>query len=262
MLSNKKTLMEAWGEPLSSGVFRLLRDLTNASTRFPWLKTDADSVLLDELYYRNHSGKKLVSNIITSSLNNKGNLPEASKIMLANIIALKYEENWRRLWETMVAEYSPISNYDVTTTRELSKEESEDESLNKATSEENVLTHGLSRSTVYGKTDTTNESTYGFNSAAGTPVPSGKVVDAASGADTTTDSGNDSTQIDRNDDASRLKAFEGAENEEIHKTGVIGTVSVQKLLSEEREVWTWSFYESVFADIDKVLTIAVYDGCR
>ena len=58
------------------------------------------------------------------------------------------------------------------------------------------------------------------------------------------------------------KEGSGSESEEVHKSGVIGTVSIQKLLSEERDVWVWNFLDQVFSDIDKILAIAVYDGCR
>lgn len=44
----------------------------------------------------------------------------------------------------------------------------------------------------------------------------------------------------------------------IHRYGNIGVTTSQQMLQEERELWQWYFYEYVFKDLDRFLTIAVY----
>lgn len=42
------------------------------------------------------------------------------------------------------------------------------------------------------------------------------------------------------------------------KSGNIGVTTTQKLLREERELWDWILLDTVFNDIDKILTIQIY----
>lgn len=261
-MSSRKTLSSVWSEYATTGIFQSLNSLQDHATRFPWISSQEEAAALDALYYTNQSGRKLISYLVEGSINSNGVLTTEGKAMLARVVAFKYERNWKRLWNTMIAEYSPTQNYNVTTTRELSKSDTEDETVNKDVTDDTDVTHGMVQTTSHGKTENTDEYTYGFNSVAGTPVPSGKTTIADGGTDTTTDSGTDSTGRVLNDDTTRSKEGSGSESEEVHKSGVIGTVSIQKLLSEERDVWVWNFLDQVFSDIDKILAIAVYDGCR
>ena len=36
----------------------------------------------------------------------------------------------------------------------------------------------------------------------------------------------------------------------------------QRLLSQERELWMWDYFEKVFQDVDRVLSLAIFDPCR
>lgn len=44
----------------------------------------------------------------------------------------------------------------------------------------------------------------------------------------------------------------------VHRFGNIGVTTSQEMLQEERDLWQWYFYEYVFKDLDRFLTIAVY----
>lgn len=261
-MSNRKTLSNVWPDYVTTGIFQSLRSLLHHETRFPWLGSQEEAEALDMLYYSNHSGRKLISYLVEGAVGSNGFLTSDGKSMLARVVAFKYERNWKRLWDTIITEYSPTQNYNVITTRELSKSDTEDETVNKDVTDDTDVTHGMVQTTSHGKTENVDEYTYGFNSETGTPVPTGKTNSVYGGTDTTTDSGTDSTGRVLNDDTTRSMEGSGTESEEIHKSGVIGTVSIQKLLAEERDVWVWNFLDQVFSDIDKILAIAVYDGCR
>lgn len=261
-MSSRKTLNSVWTNYASTGIFQSLYSLSDHATRFPWLESSDAAESFDLLYYTNQSGRKLISDLVTSLLDSNGVLTSEAKTTIAKVVAFKYERNWNKLWNTVIAAYSPIQNYNVTTTRELTTTGTEDESIDRDMTDDVDVTHGKVETLSHGATETTDESVYGFNSESGSPVPSGKTVTSDGGTDTTTNSGTDSTDRTVDDSSTRNKEESGTESEEIHKTGVIGTVSVQKLLSEERDVWLWNFIDQVFSDIDKILAIAVYDGCR
>lgn len=50
----------------------------------------------------------------------------------------------------------------------------------------------------------------------------------------------------------------GTITHETHRHGNIGVTTNQEMLEEERKLWTWNFYNQVFADVDKFLTINIY----
>lgn len=50
----------------------------------------------------------------------------------------------------------------------------------------------------------------------------------------------------------------GTITHETHRHGNIGVTTNQQMLTEERELWNWYFYNYVFADIDKFITISLY----
>lgn len=260
--NQRQTLIESWPLFAVNGFFMHLRALPSADRRFPWLPDNDSAVYLDTLYFLNHSGKKLIAPLIEAFLDSDGTITTGGMSTAANAVAFKYERNWLKLWDTMIVAYDPTNNYNVVTTRELSKNDSEDESLNTTRTGTESVDHGLTQETTHGKTNTENTSVFGYDSAANAPVPSDRVVSEDSGTTTVGNSGTDTTERDLYDDSSRLKSSEGQENEEIHKKGVIGTVSIQKLISEERGLWIWNFFDQVFKDIDSELTIPFYDPCR
>lgn len=259
---SRNTLIESWPLFVSDGFFMHLRALPNADRRFPWIPDNDSAVYLDMMYFLNHSGKKLISNLVQNFLDTDGQVSNAGMATIAKAVAFKYEENWKRLWGTMILEYDPKNNYNVVTTRELSRQDAEDESLNTTKTGNEDFIHGLTQSTTHGKTTTDNASTFGFNTADNAPAPRERDVVSESGTTSVGSTGTDSKVRDLIDDSSRLKSTEGEEIEEIHKAGTIGTVSIQKLISEERGVWVWNFFDQVFSDIDSELTLFVYDSCR
>jgi hypothetical protein len=50
----------------------------------------------------------------------------------------------------------------------------------------------------------------------------------------------------------------GTITHETHRHGNIGVTTNQQMLEEERKLWTWNFYNQVFEDVDKFLTINIY----
>jgi hypothetical protein len=51
----------------------------------------------------------------------------------------------------------------------------------------------------------------------------------------------------------------GTEEERtLTRRGNIGVTTTQQMISQEREVWQWLYFEQVFKDIDKVLCLSIY----
>ena len=244
----------------------------SASVRVPW-EGYVDSYTLDVAYLLNHSGGKFCSPVIKSLLarggsyvNEDGTLSAQSVNMLASIIVGKYKQNWKYLWETNVAVYSPIHNYDMYEERDLAT--TEDETIDT----DGTLARSGTESTQYGRVETvghgrTNEQMsykYGINTVTSDPKPSDKVENTEGGTTTTTLSGTDTDTRNLTDttDETRTKDNDGTEHEEIHRYGNIGVTTTQKLLQEERQLWLWNYFDQIFSDLDKELALAFHDPCR
>ena len=139
-----------------------------------------------------------------------------------------------------------------------------------------TTTHGLITETEF--TNSSSGGTYGFNS--GTAVPSSTVSDEQdttvtnTGSDSLSHTGTVTEQTTKNltdgisgtqtrTDNLREQSSTDVEKETTVNTenshtlsryGNIGVTTSQKMIDSERQLWYWSFYEKVFADIDKICT--------
>lgn len=263
------------GDPLSVSLFAQIKrawQAGDATVNVPW-SDSVDDEVLDMEYLLNHSGGKFCAPIIKSLLDKggayvteDGTLSTTSVYILAKIIVGKYKQNWQRLWDTNVATYSPIHNYDMYEERDLAT--TEDETIDT----DGTLARSGTESTQYGRVETvghgrTNEQMsykYGINTNTLDPKPSDKVENTEGGTTTTTLSGTDTDTRNLTDttDETRTKDNDGTEHEEIHRYGNIGVTTTQKLLQEERQLWLWNYFDQIFSDLDKELALAFHDPCR
>lgn len=246
-----------------NGIFDALATVAD----MPWKDAETvDSTVLDVAYFGNHSGGKFCAPLVKMLLNDDGEVPAAARTTIAKIIISKYLINWNHLWETNVAVYSPIHNYDMHEERDLETNEDNIETLDQDSyhTGTDTLQHGMVETTQHGMSDTIVTSRYGLNTVAGSVQPSDQEVDQQGGTTVVTDSGSDidTKNLQDSTDARTVEDNNGTEHEEIHRYGNIGVTTTQKLLQEERELWIWNFFEEVFRDLDKELALAFHDPCR
>lgn len=113
-----KHLLDVWGNPTTDGIFTKLQEKPD----IPW-KSENIPQVLDLTYYYNHSGNKIVSPLIDNMIGDNDTLTEDQKQTLADIVYGICNENWKRVWEALFADYNPIWNVDAditdTETRDL-----------------------------------------------------------------------------------------------------------------------------------------------
>lgn len=223
---------------IGDGIFGALDSL---EVDLPWSET-TDSIILDIEYFGNRSGGKLSAPVIMNLLGDTDCLTEESRIILARIIWSKFGEPWKRLWETNTVAYNPIHNYNMTDVRKLAKGESEAK----------VGSSSSVDATQHGKTTEGLDYTYGLNSSGsyGNPTDRSTYGEGGSTVDTT----NGTTKDDS------VRAI--SEEETTNRSGNIGVTTTQQMLSAERELWLWNFFDQVYKDIDSVLSLPFYDPCR
>ena len=232
-----KTLIEIF--PLwkaGGGIFTALQALD-----VPW-KESGIAANLDLEYYGNISGEKFISPLVEKTLVN-GELQPTDKSILAQTLVALYSPNWAKQWATLSAQYNPIENYSMVETM---------------TNDETVIDYGKKNT----RTDNTTEehtpdlttendnSVYGFNTSPD-PVPTGKQAQTETGTNTITNTGT----VDFEDSGSDTHT----RNYELSRSGNIGVTTSQQMLESERNLWLWNFfYDIVFPDVDRILTLKIY----
>lgn len=251
------------GWELGTGLFSFLA----AQGTMPWANAEnIDNSVLDIAYFGNHSGGKFCAPLVKLLINDEGVIPAAARVTIAKILISKYLNNWNHLWETNVAVYSPIHNYDMYEERDLATTDDNVETTDGELSRTGTegLTHGMVESTQHGRTEDNVNYKYGLNTTVYQQNRSDENVSTEGGTTTTTDSGTDTTTRNLVDstDQKVTEDNEGTEHEETHRYGNIGVTTTQKLLQEERNLWLWNFFDEVFNDLDKELALAFHDPCR
>lgn len=230
-------LREAFADwKIGYGIFEALESL---NVDLPW---STDSIILDIEYFGNRSGAKFSAPVVMNLLGDTEELTESARVILARIIWNKFGEPWKHLWETNVIAYNPIHNYNMTDTRNLAKGESEAR-VEKLDSVD---------STAHGRTTEGADYTYGLNNTDAKGKKANRTTTSEGG--TTVDTGNSN----RKDDTVRASN----EIETTTRSGNIGVTTTQKMLTDERELWVWNFFDQVYKDIDSVLALSIYDPCR
>ncbi len=131
-----------------------------------------------------------------------------------------------------------------------------------------------------------NDSTYGFNSTTAVPkdMTVGQSSEEHSGANINKETGTRTTVTTgtetETETGNTTKEFTGSETEtekgtrttadSLHETeteqgtrtlvksGNIGVTTTQNMIQQEIDIWKWNFIDTVFKNVDKILTLSIY----
>lgn len=220
-----KKLIEVINTPTES-IFYALQNLQNVD--IPWA-SDNINLQLDIDYLFNRSGNKITSTLVDFFVDREtGKIDNLSMTSLAMVLYTKYGNKWNKEYATLSLQYNPINNYDM---------------VEQMTND--ITTHQFGHTNT--RTDNTNETSEtekaGFNSSTYSPVDkvstkgnAGTVADVETGTNTDT------------------------RNYRLTRSGNIGVTTSQQMIESERKLWLWNFFdEIVYPDIDRVLTINMYE---
>ena len=257
------------------GVFSALQ-----ATEVPW-KDENISTSLDTLYHGNH-GARIISPLVKKLLDTDNTLSSANKTKLATAIYNLYSEKWTKLWNTLSLEYDPIKNYDMEereTPAEITRTITPAETTETVTPAETTETVTPAETT---ETITPAETTVNEKPAKTVQENEVSAFNSVSYVDDTktTITGDDEdkgvTSIDVDSAGSNKLEVDTAgtnklevdtagsealtvQNERVlTRSGNIGVTTSQQMIQSERDLWQWNFFESVFTDLDYVLTLQIY----
>lgn len=236
---------------------------------FPMLDTPYPP---DLAYHGNHSGMKNVSPLVENLFARRGgyDYPGDEIAWLASTIISIYGENWRKQWETLSFEYNPIENYSMV--EQMTNDRTVDQYGRTRTRTDNLQhtktgteqnTPNVTETKTPNLTTMDNNSVYGFNST--DAVPSDAETRQETGTSSTARTGTDTVTYNTTDadSGTQTDADGGSDtrtrNYSLTRSGNIGVTTSQQMIESERNLWVWNFfYNVVFPDIDRVLTIQVY----
>lgn len=263
----------------------IMSDLSDFSVPWKQAVTDGDisTTFLDMGYY-SHSAQKFTSPIMNDVSEGTPPLSSMERTNVAGMLTTLFNRKWKRIWDLASVEYNPINNYDMSET-ESTELGIESESRNSGTITNVVddTTHETGTVTNVTDTDTSQTGTvsdsgsnsnadnlFGFNSsvAVGADTSSGTATNTRTnnlaGTDDTTETktNNLTTDKDITDTETRqlVTANDSTHTTErtLEKAGNIGVTTTQKMVMDELEAWQWTFFQSVFEDIDSICCLDIY----
>lgn len=257
MRSNKK-LVDFFPDILTGGgIFTALQ-----SYPVPWID-DVTGATLDTEYFFNISGQKTPSPLVRK-LASTGALTTENVQTLARVLYSMFSVPWAKQYATLSAQYDPISNYDMTETETTTGTDSNTVTNTGTQTTARTGTQGtVTAETTTGTGSDNGESgVYGFNSSTAVGDATTEMNTTQSATDNIQATRTDNLTDRRTDNLTETGSGTRLENRTLTRTGNIGVTTSQQMLQSERELWMWSFfYDVVFKNVDKVLSIATYtDG--
>ena len=289
---SRKQLIEVFQDPFTSGIFNALQ-----SMNVPWKNKNISDVL-DLNYFGNFSGMKYVTPLISLLLGNNTFLTNQSITKLANIIYNTYIDKWNRYYEiyNLDIEYidtktetEEMKRYNKGLTHGKSIQRTDNLTLTNNLTDRNTKdltdtdtknltdtdTKNLTNQVTLNTTNTVINDVSAYNVT--TFSDANKATTTNTGTETTTQTGTDTnnhmgtdtithtgTDTDthtgtQTNTGTQTTTNSGTDNETItylkEKTYTDDIISNVK---DNFDFWNWDFFEIVFSDIDKILTICIY----
>ena len=206
---------------------------------------------LNILYHTNNSEKTispLLESFVTDNTITNDNLTT-----LGHLIEQMYTEKWKGLYKTITLSYNPIENYNMTES-ENTETDFTNNQTNSSTTQNKANVSQTDTSTVQ-NTSNVDIQTYGFNSS--TAVDK----DKNSSTDDTTNNYTSSSENTMNTTNANTSSENVNNNTKrtLNRSGNIGVTTNQSMIKQERALWDWNYYNTVFKDIDNLLTLMIYE---
>ena len=228
--------------------------------------------------YHTNNGNKLISPLLENFVNN-GSITSDNLAIVRNTISEIYKEKWKALYKTTIMSYNPIENYNMTENETVNSDISNNESSTSKSTNNSTSTNTTNASQTDNRTSTnksnasqtdnntventasTDLQTYGFNSSSA--VDKDKNSSTENIKNNTTSTNETTSSITGNNTLNNENTItSSASNDttrELKRSGNIGVTTTQQMLQQERELWDWNYYNTVFKDIDNLLTLMIYE---
>lgn len=220
------TLDDVFQNPQKNGIISYLssrKDLPISSVLNEIIGDDI-ALNFDMEYIYNKSGKKKVSSLIMSLLENREEISDTFPLTneqmetLSHIINNRYTFKWQRLYDIYKTNYDAMSPYDMSIDEESSDTlDTKSKSTNSSTDQSNF---------------------FGYNDTSDDGVPQSRDINTT----------------ERTDEYNRTNP----KTRTITRKGNIGNITKQELIEKERNVLKWQMWDIIYGDLDNILTCGTY----
>ena len=206
---------------------------------------------LNILYHTNNSEKSispLLESFVTDNTISEDNL-----VTIGHLIEQMYTEKWKGLYKTITLSYNPIENYNMKESENTENDFTNNQSANSKT--QNTANTSQTDTSTVQNTSNVDMQTYGFNSSTAVDKDKNLSTDdttnnyTSSSANTVNTTNENTSSTNVNNDTKRI----------LERSGNIGVTTTQQMLEQERKLWDWNYYNTVFKDIDNLLTLSIYE---
>lgn len=260
-----RRLEDLFPDPKDIGPFSVFSKADNALGGFLrsiGLDSEELSHSVDSEYIYNRSGGKLLSRLVKNfikknNVNISGSYPISQLDFghICDIMSIRFAYKWKRLYETVTADFDPLSPLNIVTDENIQNKLSSQRNNN---DRKKSTYQNQQNETGNSSTDGTEKNnTYGFNGATSEDgEPRSKVIsDAKSNYGTDTSEEGATSQTDE-----RLEVYvrDNPITRKTTRSGNIGNISLQQLTNQQREMLQWQFWNVVFDDADTILTRGMF----
>lgn len=211
-------------------IFKVLSD----NVQYPLVNdfiNNNNSSKLSHDFYLGFSNDKYISPLFEKIYNQVNNSLSATNNLISRIIYERFATKWKKIYDALMTQYSPLENYNMEEERSNDKEYSDT---------------GTTKIDVNVSRETSASSSYrGFNSSDYAPISK------TDGEEDTTTSGSEENNVAQKDGTS-------SEDETTSRHGNIGVTTSQQMLESEFKVRQFDFYKQMYKDIDSILCLSVY----
>lgn len=225
---------------------------------------------LDILFFSEYSQKRIAP--IVEHYVEDNTISESKMLELSNIILSYYKFNWDKMFDLMEIEYDPIHNFSDDLTENIKDADAKTVDVNdnlKQTGEgTKTRTDNLTSTETKDLTETTTgtveDRLAGFNSSSyvNRDNESNNQTVKDTGTDTTVNTGTQTVREERNFDntsvGKEVTDDKYTRDRIVTRTGNIGNITTQQMLTQEIELWKWNFIHQVLENVRDFTTIAVY----
>lgn len=247
-----------------------------------WQEWDIDNKMADRLYFTKHGLRRPA--YCLEQYNELGYLDEKTRKFFSELLEFEFKLKWKKLFDTMKFEYDPISNYDMQEIEDISG--SNEGSHNHHSDITNTLDSNsnsgytlkrsgediseIENSRKLNTTKMDKDGVFGWDSS---EVSQKSLTDSESNDDETihsvttnkpdlTDTNSANNKINSTDstlsNSDTTTRGEHDSHRVLTRKGNIGVTLAQRMVEAERDLWLWNYFDIIFNDVNKVLTLSVY----
>lgn len=272
----KLTMLDLYcNYPTRGGIFSFMKSP-------PWESWIVDNITADKLYFTKHGMRRPA--YCVEQYSELGYLDEKARKFFSELLEFEFKLKWTKLFDTMKFEYNPISNYDM---EEIEDSRGENDATHNT---QNNVTNILDSHTDSGYTlkrsgediseidnsrklksnKVDKDGVFGWDSS---EVSQKSLTDSDTNDDETfhsvtlnkpdlTDSNTAHNQVNStensNSDSDTTTHGEHDNHRVLSRKGNIGVMTTQDMIEQERRIWLWNYFDIIFKDVNKVLTLSVY----